>query len=164
MAIRPEIMATAIFCEDIREEVDGKQSFIGVSLGKTVVEKFPAIIPRFAVTVSATIDQDRNLDDLNITIAISYSDGEHIIFDKPLAPDSETDDIDDVAGYHSISTSVEISPFRIREKSHVVAYISSHSGRIEVGRLHFLGRDEFTPTKSVVIEGESLIPHPKNDQ
>ncbi|HEN47124.1 MAG TPA: hypothetical protein ENI75_02030 [Mizugakiibacter sp.] len=42
-----------IFCDDIRQEVSGKTSYIGVYSDKMMVSQLPAFLPRLCVSVSA---------------------------------------------------------------------------------------------------------------
>lgn len=50
----PEIVGHAIFCDDIRLEIDQKASYIGVYSGGTmyVRAEFPITLPKFAIAVS----------------------------------------------------------------------------------------------------------------
>lgn len=42
----------SIFSEDIRHEYDGKSSLIGVIPGKIIVPQFPAVVPKFGISVN----------------------------------------------------------------------------------------------------------------
>lgn len=49
---RPDALASAIFCDDVRQEIDGKASYIGVYRGKMIVhDEFPTRLPKFAIAV-----------------------------------------------------------------------------------------------------------------
>lgn len=41
--------AFTIYCDDIRQEVAGKSTFVGVYGGEMIVPKFPAILPNFFI-------------------------------------------------------------------------------------------------------------------
>jgi hypothetical protein len=45
--------AQSIFCDDIRQEIGGKQSFIGVYTSKMFVQEFPIILPKICLVISA---------------------------------------------------------------------------------------------------------------
>lgn len=42
----------SIFCDDIRQEVGGKLTFVGVYTGFLLVQSFPLVLPKFFVSVS----------------------------------------------------------------------------------------------------------------
>lgn len=49
----PDVFGSSVFCDDIREEVGGKASLIGVYMGGMLVHSpFPAAIPRFGIAIS----------------------------------------------------------------------------------------------------------------
>jgi hypothetical protein len=52
LAQSPDAFGSTIFCDDIRTEVDGKYSFIGVYPGGLRVPTFPTVLPKFGIGVS----------------------------------------------------------------------------------------------------------------
>ncbi|MBB2158274.1 hypothetical protein HLH33_18590 [Gluconacetobacter diazotrophicus] len=46
------VVGYTIFCEDIRHEVGGKDSYIGVHKGILIAKDFPVIIPRLALSIN----------------------------------------------------------------------------------------------------------------
>ena len=59
----------ALWCDDIRQEIGNKPSFMGVYAGGLTVPSLPAILPRLSVYVWAitTIDHPFKKAELNIT-------------------------------------------------------------------------------------------------
>src|ERR1700730_6660205 len=47
-----EPFAVSIFCDDIRQEIGGKLSFMGVYYGAMYVPQFPINLPKFCVNVT----------------------------------------------------------------------------------------------------------------
>jgi len=43
---------STLFCDDVRNEVGNKQSFIGVYRGSLYVQNFPAILPRLCIVIT----------------------------------------------------------------------------------------------------------------
>jgi len=41
-----------LFCDDIRQEVGGKLTYVGAYAGSLLVSSFPAVLPKFCVAVS----------------------------------------------------------------------------------------------------------------
>jgi hypothetical protein len=65
----PEIYGYTIFCDDIRQEVGGKISFVGVYSGTIFVHgEFPVTLPKFAFGIS--LIQRRELVEPNIEVQI----------------------------------------------------------------------------------------------
>lgn len=50
---------TAIYCDDIREEVGGKRSFMGVYAGGLTVQNAPVVLPRLCVIVILNTPMNR---------------------------------------------------------------------------------------------------------
>lgn len=83
-----------VFCDDIRFELDGKLSFIGVYVNDLIVNgPFPMHIPKFALGISYFEEKDVFVDDIIIRVFISEQaddDGEKIIeqifFRKDMLP------------------------------------------------------------------------------
>lgn len=46
----------SIFCDDLRQEVGGKLTFVGVYTGALWVSSFPTLLPRFVVAVTLIAD------------------------------------------------------------------------------------------------------------
>ena len=47
-----EPFAVSIFCDDIRQEIGGKLSFMGVYYGAMYLPQFPILLPKFCVNVT----------------------------------------------------------------------------------------------------------------
>jgi hypothetical protein len=65
----PEIYGYTIFCDDIRQEVGGKLSFVGVYSGTIFIHgEFPVTLPKFAFGIS--LIQRREIVEPNIEVQI----------------------------------------------------------------------------------------------
>lgn len=65
--------ATALFCEDIREEIGGTFTIVGVMPDNVEVPSFPVLISKLAIYVRANIDPAFNPG--SITLRIKVGDG-----------------------------------------------------------------------------------------
>lgn len=45
-----------IFCDDIRQEVGGKLTYVGAYSGSMLAEQFPIALPKFCIAVSLVVD------------------------------------------------------------------------------------------------------------
>jgi len=73
---------TAIYCDDVREEVGNKRSFIGVYSGQLLVPSAPVVLPKLCVIVIIHTPRDRPLTKCVIRI---LRDGD-TLFEMPLEP------------------------------------------------------------------------------
>jgi hypothetical protein len=67
----PDIYGYTIFCDDVRQEIGGKISFIGVYSGTLYVHgEFPFTLPKFAFGIS--LMQRREIFEANIEVQIFF--------------------------------------------------------------------------------------------
>lgn len=65
----PDLYGNAVFCDDIRTEIDGKSSLIGVYTNQMFVHgDFPVTLPKFAFSI--TFVQKKKIFDPNVGIRI----------------------------------------------------------------------------------------------
>lgn len=57
-----------IFCDDIRHEMGGKLSYIGVYSGRLIVPDFPMTLPKLCVAVCALTSADRPFGNLVLRV------------------------------------------------------------------------------------------------
>lgn len=72
----------SIFCDDIREEINGKISYIGVYSGTLLVREFPVTLPKLCVSLNLVTPADKPLKTCTIHV---YKDDEvlqEITFDE----------------------------------------------------------------------------------
>ncbi|MGQ7957653.1 DUF6941 family protein [Pseudomonas sp. SP16.1] len=60
--------AYCVFCDDIRHELAGKHSFMGVYQGKLIVTEFPAVIHKLFAVIHIVTPQTRPFKSLEVTI------------------------------------------------------------------------------------------------
>src|SRR5271155_5738881 len=65
----PDVYGSTVFCEDIRREISGAQSYIGVVTGRIFVQgTFPITLPKFAFAIA--IMQSRRIFQPSVGIRI----------------------------------------------------------------------------------------------
>lgn len=70
---------TTIFCDDIREELGGKSSYMGIYKGEMIVAaEFPVILPTFAISIQYVEPID--LPIMPVTIRVSLPDPTNAAF------------------------------------------------------------------------------------
>jgi hypothetical protein len=58
----------SIYCDDVRMEIAGKMSFIGVYNGAMWVANFPATLPKFCIVFKAVIPVEKPIDSLTVRV------------------------------------------------------------------------------------------------
>lgn len=65
----PEPTGIAIFCDDIREEVGGKTSYMGVYNGEMIIPtEAPTVLPKFCVSVHVRLTEKAGTGKLHVTL------------------------------------------------------------------------------------------------
>ena len=135
--------AFALYCDDIREEINGKSSLMGVYEGNLVVESLPVRLPKLCVVIFSRFSPDNPVKTFKVTVE---SNGEVIAS----IPDTETDynshfNEDDFADNHSlinIKTNVIFSPFVINEDGTLQAKIFLDDELIDCEPLHIRAKNK----------------------
>lgn len=65
--------AHAIYCDDIREEVGGKSTHVGVYHGSLLVQSFPVTLPKLCVVLNVVLPADNLPDDLKMQVMLNDS-------------------------------------------------------------------------------------------
>jgi hypothetical protein len=57
-----------IYCDDIRQEIGGKLTYVGVYSGSLLTAAFPVALPKFCVAVTVVVDSFDPLEPLKLRI------------------------------------------------------------------------------------------------
>lgn len=71
-----------LFCDDIRHEMNGKLSYIGVYSGALLVPAFPATLPKLCVSVTIVTPVNEPLRSLTLRVLKDDETLQEIVFDK----------------------------------------------------------------------------------
>jgi hypothetical protein len=63
-----ERVVSTIFCDDIRQEIGSKLSFMGVYQGSLIVQGVPAVLPKFCVFASIRTPIDKPFSKLTVRL------------------------------------------------------------------------------------------------
>jgi hypothetical protein len=119
-----------IWCDDIRQELGNKLSFMGVYTGGLVVPGKPIVLSRLCVWIA--IHSDIKNPIRTAKVQVTESDGT-VLFDMPPGeiplspPDSKKT-------MHSIMVAAQISPFPISEKCEYFEVVVHADGEVLKGR------------------------------
>ena len=57
-----------IYCDDVREEIGSKFSYMGVYGADLVIPKFPVVLPKLCLVVKVILDIEKPLHDLEVIV------------------------------------------------------------------------------------------------
>lgn len=80
------------FADDIRYELGGKTSLIGIYGSEIHVTQFPAVMPKFCAATFFATSPEGTLESLQVTVL----NGDTVLFDASVPPDALQHMIDDV--------------------------------------------------------------------
>lgn len=118
---------STIFCDDIRQEIGGKMSFMGVYGGDMFLTKLPALLPKICIFAKAVTPIDKPIKSFGIKVTYG---------DEVLA-EFEPQDIGDIAKYEAsiledksvmvVGTAITLAPFHIAEPGKLLVHATTES-------------------------------------
>jgi len=126
---------TAIFCDDIRQEIGNKLSFMGCYQGELVVPMAPVALPKLCVFASIWTPKERPFKSLMLRV-IQDDDKELARIEIPDEGLAEVSLIlDETATRKSVSTAIVFSPFAIEKPTSLRLLATTEEGEIIGPRL-----------------------------
>lgn len=131
---------TTIFCEDIRDEIGGKKTYVGV-FGTDLIIKgaLPAIIPQFALAITLLEPIPSATGPLNLKIYLPGAAGDEVAMDIDLPVERSTaksdQDIDPTAEFVGALLSFKISPLVITNEGYIRVRAYKEGREIRLGSL-----------------------------
>lgn len=71
-----------LFCDDIRHEINGKRSYIGVYASTLLVPAFPATLPKFCISIKIVTPASAPLYSLTLRVLQDDETLQEILFDE----------------------------------------------------------------------------------
>lgn len=155
----------AIFCDDIRQEVGNKVSFMGCYQGELFVPFVPLMLPKLCVQVTVSTPIGRPLKSLKVRLdqganqlALIEVPNDNIGRDLPPAPTGST--------RWSASFGMILAPFSIAERSELRVVVITEEGEMLGPRLRIEVMPQAdavaTPAESVEASKVTRKASPKN--
>ena len=142
----------AIFCDDIRQEMGNKVSFMGCYQGELIVPFVPLLLPKLCVQVTISTTKERPIKSLTVRldqganpIAAFEVCSDDFSRSTPPAPDDAT--------RLSASVGVMLSPFSITEQGNLRVVVITEEGEMPGPRLRLR---VVPPVDAVVAPAEPL--------
>ena len=133
-----ERFAYSIFCDDIRNEDNGKAIFIGVYSGAMIVPSFPTTLPSFCIALTILTPLERPFEKMRIRIM--KNDEELLLRDLPVEQmpilniegnEEENDD----GRVQELRTVAKFNPFEITKETRIRVRVDTEDGEIRGGTL-----------------------------
>lgn len=125
--------AHAIFCDDIRQELGGKFTFVGVYGAKLLVPAFPGVLPKLCVVVNMATPSDHPFKDLKFRVLR----GDTVMAEGTFDNIAATGEL--FEGNHEqvmrVVTHAIFSPFKVDGPELVRVQILTEDGEIPAGSL-----------------------------
>ncbi|GEO80707.1 DUF6941 family protein [Pararhodospirillum oryzae] len=148
--IDTKVIADVVFCDDIRNESDGKISLIGVHTQDMAVPKLPYFLPKLGLVVSLFFKDLDAIDE--ITVEISHGED---VFPFPIEPEvlekvrdslksrcDEDGETSDYSARFRFSGNFLLSPFRLNAPEPILVDIMCARDRVHAGRLRVTLQEE----------------------
>ena len=117
---------TTIYCDDIRQEVGNKQSFMGIYNGEMVLETLPITIAKFCISVRIATPSDTPFKNVKVTVYLDEAVINELMFDEasfqntfPPQDGISDDDDDGSTNFQVISVAMVFAPLMIMQKSRI---------------------------------------------
>jgi hypothetical protein len=126
---------TTIFCDDIRDEVSGKKTYVGVYLDEMILPgPYPAIIPQFALAITYLEPLSEPIHPVSIKVFVpGPTELGEVAVDIELSADrangADESARDPLAEYRAHILHFKISPFLISNEGYVK--VRAYVGELE---------------------------------
>ena len=132
----------SLFCDDLRQEIGGKYSLMGIFENHLLIpSEFPCAFAKFVIVVKYYELKGMFDNDLEVNISLVQDEAEKLLIsqtikraDFPITPDEAQLDQDSEPIY-SLTTSYVFSPLVLEKESHIKVRIKCGSVITKLGRL-----------------------------
>ena len=128
-----------VFCDDIRQEINGKHTLVGCYQGVMFVNReFPVILPRFAMRVVYTERSDADIPDLKLNVFFPGDDDDNPAFSMDISiPKERPGPIGDPGPYPraSLTSPIVLDGVEIKERGRIRVRMYRGDEIIKLGAL-----------------------------
>lgn len=153
-----------VFCDDVRQEVGNKVSFIGIYQDSLLVPKLPTVLPKLCLVVQAVTSIDRPFKSLTIRVLRNEEvlhqfemDEDKLSIDQSRIESAHKDENDEQLRFRFVSV-LAIAPFPIREKAKLRVRVITESEELRGGTLLLDVISKSMPTTSEAVIGRAQSP------
>ena len=129
--------AYAVFCDDIRQEINGKITMVGIYTDRLLVSSVPTVLPKLCLALSIATDKEKMFEEISVTGTF----GRDEVFKMELhkeqiqnivaqAPKSETP-----AKFFTVQLNAILTPFQLERTGKLVLTVMADGEELECGGL-----------------------------
>lgn len=141
---------TTVFCDDVRDEVSGKKTYVGVYFNEMLLfNPLPALIPQFALAITYLEPLSEPVEQVNLKVFVPGEETESEVAADVLLPVDRVDTLneknkDPLAEYRAHIFHFKITPFLIQQEGYVKvrAYIGDREIRLGSLRIRVASEEE----------------------
>lgn len=133
-----------IYCDDIRQEVGAKLSFMGIYTGDMILGSIPAILPKLCIAINFVTPIDDPFESLRIHIFQDGIENPIISTDTITAPPRVDDN--DGANLLMAHLMLTMSPFQIESPTALRVVADTERGQLKGRGLRIIGQQVGEPT------------------
>lgn len=112
---------STVFCDDVRHEIGGKVTYVGIYGGTMFVNSFPAELPKLYLIATISVPIDQCLK--NAKLLVLQDNAAVAEFEVPPTPEVTKEEIDDEVFGFSVSYMICFSPLKASEESKIKVFL-----------------------------------------
>jgi hypothetical protein len=129
---------TTVFCDDVRDEVSGKKTYVGVYFNEMLLPgEFPVLIPQFALAITYLEPLSDPVEEVILKVFVPGENTDSEVAADVVLPVDRVDSLDErtkdpLAEYRAHIFHFKISPFLIAREGYVKvrAYVGEREIRL----------------------------------
>ncbi|MFK4075182.1 DUF6941 family protein [Ectopseudomonas khazarica] len=112
---------STVFCDDVRHEVGGKATYVGIYGGTMFVNSFPAEIPKLYLVATISVPIEQNLKNAKLVILQDSTTAAEI--EVPPTPEVTEEELNDEVFGYSATYIICFSPLKASEESKIRVFL-----------------------------------------
>lgn len=129
--------AYSVFCDDIRQEINGKITMVGIYTDRLLVTSLPTVLPKLCLALSIATDKSRMFEDLSVIGTFGADEVFKIELQKEQiqnivaqAPKSENP-----AKFFTVQLNAILTPFQLQRTGKLTIEVIADGEKLECGGL-----------------------------
>lgn len=145
-----------IFCDDIREEVGGKRTYVGVYSGDIIVtEPLPVTLSKLALAINLMFSPDDERHDIRLKVYGPGPDGDDIVLIDGTIPMAAADQLEAIPNVEipmiTANINAILSPFKIEREGNIRVRAYYLNQEIPLGNLVLKYDPNFSSNEPLIV-------------
>ena len=149
-------VAFCVFCDDLRQEVGNKLSYMGVYTSDLLVfGRPPVTLPRFTIITWLISDIDDPPQQLIVRVVVGPDEQERVRIDLQPNPDAKLSHLDGAAKVHA-QIAIPLVGFPLEQEGYIQVMLETERETIRAGRLMVSFNDD--PAAALTLHPSIMLP------